>query len=175
MTNFFHRQQSSIDAQPKGEDRPAEKATEILSKLFEDESMFTKAPSRLIVSGSGGGPFAHLSYPVGGIHPVNARRNLLQTNQQLSADFLPDVIPGQFPQIEEIPASRTSPAPGRRSVELTETVVELPPPSKNQTSKAKGDSVSSNEGPSEKVREFLSRVPDLSFMLSSKLSLPADK
>jgi len=175
LTHIYPPNQSSIDVKSKEEDVPVSPAHAILCKLFEDDNMFSKAPPRLILSrSSGGGPFAHLSYPVGGPHPLDGPHYPLMHTAPTSEDYLPGVV---VPS-EEAPASEASQTANntRRSVELTETIVELPIAAKKKTSGTKIDSNSSvdKQVPSERVKEFLSRVPDLSFMLSSKLSLPTD-
>lgn len=142
-------------------------AFSILSKLFEDESMFPKAPSRLIISGSGG-PFAHLSYPVGGVLPVETtRKTVLHPPVKLLA-------PNQSFDAEEQKVEASPTATVRQSVELRETVAELPPPL-TKIDRDKVNSPSDNFASSEKAREFLSRVPNLSYMLSTTLSRPTDK
>ena len=172
LTHIYPPHQSSIDVKSKEEDVPVSPAHAILCKLFEDDNMFSKAPPRLILSrSSGGGPFAHLSYPVGGLHPLDGPHYPLMHTAPSSEDYLPGVV---VPS-EEAPASEAPQTATRRSVELTETIVELPPAAKKKASGTKVDADSvDKQGPSERVKEFLSRVPDLSFMLSSKLSRPTD-
>ena len=143
---FFDTAQSSLDAESKVEETASVDGFELLNKLFEDESMFKTAASRLIVSGSGG-PFDYLRYPVGGIRP-------LETGMT-SAD-LPRIVRYPSEDAEET-APQSTPFP-------------------NKVGQAKvDDSSASSATPSEKVKEFLSRVPDLSYMLSTRLTRPSNK
>lgn len=164
---FSHGTQSSLDVKLKEEASADVDASSILSKFFEDESMFPKAPSRFIISGSGG-PFAHLSYPVGEMLTVGAtRKTVSHTPVKLLA-------PNQSFGAEEQTVQASATATVRRSVELRETVVELPPPLA-KIDKDKVCSPSDSASSSEKVQEFLSRVPNLSYMLSTTLSRPTGK
>ena len=164
---YLYHEQSSLDAESKVDEVPCVDASQLLNKLFEDESMFKKANSRIIYSGSGG-PFGYLRYPVGGIRP-------LETSWKTATNWhLLRVVPDQLADTEIIPVPL---AAAKHSSETSRAISELPPPNLSSATKSfvNGNSSTDSATPSEKVKEFLSRVPDLSYMLSSKLSLPTDK
>jgi hypothetical protein len=120
--------------------------------------MFTKAASsRYIMSEGDKGPFAHTSYPIGGVYSigVNSRRKE------------PDVLAIQLPIADETPGGR-APAHVTQQPEAPAATIVNVPPSNAASSEAEHE-------PSGHVKNFLQRIPDLSYMLSSTLSIPNKK
>lgn len=144
---------------------------ELLRKLFSDTSMFKKEPSRRVVLNGGKGPFSHCEYPIGGFR-LNRDPSLSpkgsNTAHHAAVDYyLPDGPSVQTPPQASSPSAEVS---QQRPV-VRETIVELSPKKKVTKAAASNSSMEDSE-PSDQVKDLLQRVPDLSFMLSSKLSLP---
>jgi len=130
--------------------------------------MFQKAPSRLVLSNGGKGPYSHYGYPIGGFR--SARDSSLQSEteeaEHSAIDYLPDVLPVHSPPASKTAADKSTTEVSRPLNILSETIVDLPP------KKVAAESSRETSEPSDQVKNFLQRVPDLSFMLSSKLSVP---
>ena len=156
-----------LDAESDVDEVRCVDASKLLSKLLEDESMFKKADSRLIYSGSGG-PFGYLSYPVGSILP------LVACSKSATDGHLLRIVPYQSADTEVTPAPLVA---TNHNIEIRGSIAKLPPTNSSTAAISVVNNSSSSNGatPSEKVKDFLSRVPDLSYMLSSKLSLPTSK
>lgn len=137
--------------------------------------MLHKAPSKLIVRNGGKGPFAHTLYPVGGINS-NAYSTLNVDREQHSHVYLPDDLAIHTPTAEATKPSENSVK--KQPPILRETIVSLPPAVSDKKVNANGSTTANGNhvnGTTDNVRNFLKKIPDLSFMLSSKLSSPPRK
>jgi hypothetical protein len=98
--------------------------------------------------------------------------------------YLPDVLPIRLSSTEDatLPVARAPPA-----TDPSPTVVSLPPapsPAKSNTEKDASRSITPSkasvpvsqkekgQSPHKSVKEFLKQIPNLSYMLSSELSIP---
>ncbi|VEU40218.1 unnamed protein product [Pseudo-nitzschia multistriata] len=119
--------------------------------------------SPLVANEDGGGPYGCFIYPSTGLH---APRNQFQDEKLLrrksSIRKIPDVLPIRLPVGKESPLDTASPAyecDGKKgSTELFQL--------------AKLEVSGGAEDSSEKIQRFQLKIPDLSFMLQSRLQLP---
>ena len=138
-----------------------------------------EAPPRTTVVGEGKGPFAHFSIPVGGTGTLDLFSKMAKRDtRRLSTPPFSEVYDVRLPSVDEEPPDMASPPSAPRERVQSPTMVELPEPpaftkkkptavgtaGKNGQQDRRGSSTSS-----EKVEEFLKKIPDLSYMLSSKL------
>lgn len=120
----------------------------LLKKVFDDESMLQEIPSQRILSRSNSGcPFGRVQYPVGSIALAIRLSAVSPTSAQQKEYYSPRSVLSQ----QVLNNEQTM---GTEKV----TTMQSEPQSKEVPT-------------SEQVEEFISRVPDLSFMLSSSLSV----
>jgi hypothetical protein len=151
--------------------------------------VFKPASPHSIISNGARGPYAHFLFPVCGFDRGLACSSTSEESsnrhvQGESNTFLPDV---RLSSQNEKTADTKSPE-GKR-VTLRETVVALPPATSNKPSSSGSRASSQKEVPIEvkglevkgqevppkaHAMHLLGKIPDFSFMLSSKLSLPRD-
>jgi hypothetical protein len=146
--------------------------------------VFKPASPHSIISNGAKGPYAHFLFPVYGFDrglacSLTSEESSSRHAQGESNSFLPDVR--LSPQNDK--TTDTKPPKSKR-VTLTETVVALPPITSNKPPSSGSRASSQKEVPPEvKGQEeppkayamhLLGKIPDFSFMLSSKLSLPRD-
>lgn len=143
--------------------------------------MFTESASICIVAEGGKGPLAHTSYPIGGFYSTSTGARLQFQNQiehALSGSLLPDVVRVPLPAAKESlssPNDRFSPPNLSEDVAAVTMVNHLPPHSNINADPAitvASPTETEQHEPSEQAKNFLRRIPDLSYMLSSKLSIP---
>jgi hypothetical protein len=132
--------------------------------------MHTTEPSKIIIRDGGKGPFAHTLYPVGGFKTSAEanRRTVKDASDQIQQTL------DEVPPIE--PAENSSIGSNRKispQSAVSETIVTFPPTDK--ILKTSTMSCGKDQPPAENVRRFLMKIPDLSYMLSSKLSIPTGK
>jgi len=130
-----------------------------------------KENSNLIINDDGRGPFHCFKYPLTGLRaPHTAFENERQRRKSLIRACVPDVLPIQLPTGKEMPLEIASPITGCLTNISTSTSVEitpLPDPSVSEDTDR-----SSDKKLFENVQKLKSKIPDLSFMLESKLKLP---
>lgn len=137
-----------------------EERIQILGNLLEKNQQAESQPPTLIISKGAMGPFAHTYYPTGGF---SRRKKSIPTTLTSWETYLPSS--SKTPSSD--PAS--SDTNNQRQKHSSSTATSKP--------STKGGEVltklkSEENGSLDRVKEFLSRVPDLSFMLSTKLSIP---
>jgi len=132
----------------------------------------------MIIAGDGRGPFAHFAVPIGGIGSyATTSKQSEGSSKEASPSYLPDVLPIKLPSSEDKAPDLASPQiPPRHTVQISAaTVISLPPVPAMETKSAGGaaaDATKTEETDEARVQKFLKQIPDLSFMLSPKLSLP---
>jgi len=130
-----------------------------------------KENSNLIINDDGRGPFHCFKYPLTGLRaPHTAFENERQRRKSLIRACVPDVLPIQLPTGKEMPLEIASPITGCLTNISTSASVEitpLPDPSVSEDTDR-----SSDKKLFENVQKLKSKIPDLSFMLESKLKLP---
>jgi hypothetical protein len=143
--------------------------------------MLTEAATQGIVSNGGKGPFAHTCYPIGGFDYSSAStgfRQRLQTQIEhaLLSSVLPDFLPVSLPTANNSsvssPNDRVSPS---RAASRQAEEHDLPPrpdATADFSKTVSAPTAAEEHEPSDQVKNFLRRIPDLSYMLSSKLSIP---
>jgi hypothetical protein len=153
--------------------------------------MLKRGSPRSIMLNEGKGPYEHLAFPVGGLssNRSTSGRSQADNMKRKAKLYLPDVLPIRLSSTEDatLPVARAPPATPPPHSNASATVVSLPPapsPVKANTEKDGSRSapplkasvpVSQKEkgrSPSKSVKEFLHQIPNLSYMLSSKLSIP---
>lgn len=154
---------------------------ELLAYL-RDETQLKKAPPRTIMSGDGTNPFAHYSPPIipDKSSLVGSYKTRRRGTKRLSTKSLPDVLNIRLPSSSDNPVDMASPESNPRetkSVESIASTLEPPVSSSGSSSAIKRDSANAQQEQkgqaieqSQNVTRLLKLIPDLSFMLSSKLS-----
>jgi hypothetical protein len=150
---------------------PPEPSTEgddvvrVLDTLFGDAGIFADATSQQrVVNVDCSGPFDHFGFPVGGVHFIGSRGV-----QSLEPRALPDVLAIQLPKSDE-PRRSTQQQPFETRATRAVPAISSVPTIGDSSSKQPNEPTMS-----EQARNFLQRIPDLSYMLSSKLSLLTKK
>jgi hypothetical protein len=157
--------------------------------------MLRKEPPRFILRNQGQGPYDHIPFPIGGLS-LNSASTGRTSGDGKSKLYLPDVLPIRLPSPEDAPQDLASPETLPQRTVPSATVVSLPPapaisepvetrdgtrvvlpPKKPRAATQPKSQAAATEGqrPSGHVQEFLKQIPDLSYMLSSKLSIPHTK
>lgn len=154
--------------------------------------MLKKGSPRSIMLNEGKGPYDHLAFPVGGLssNRSTSGRSHADNMKRKAKLYLPDVLPIRLLSTEDAtpPVAKAPPATAPRHSNPSATVVSLPPaPSSAKVNNEKDGSravpppskasvpVSQKEkgqSPHRSVKEFLKQIPNLSYMLSSELSIP---
>lgn len=152
------------------------KMSESVLKVLRGTRKSQNISPQCIISDTTKGPYSHFKLPINVFDPISTESKG-QTTAFVSADTLQLPFSGRSSAADEssYETKHTSPV-------LTDTVVALPPLSVTTTNKeaimdtAKSSSTAgkSQEEPG-RVDRLLSQVSDLSFMLSSRLSLPKEK
>jgi hypothetical protein len=133
--------------------------------------MLVLASPRSVVAYDTKGPYSHFAFPISGVERLmaNARTSRERSNTQQKTNVvegLPATAILQKATLDgEVHAGRRTPS---------ETVVALPPDISNTCTTTR-PKVTDIQHPMERVRQFLDQIPDLSFLLSSNLSLPSDR
>jgi hypothetical protein len=153
-----------------------EEANHIVLSTLKDSQNHKESHSKVIISQDGRGPYFHLIYPIGGrVAPidkigtdrVNKRGSVVVSN-------VPELLPIQLPTGNECAVDMASPTPEQPKKNAGKLSSKTGTGEKNGlrgVAPAKTSS-SKEQSPSEAAKELLRKIPDLSFMLSTTLSLP---
>ena len=131
----------------------------------------TTSALKRIIEEDGRGPFAQFDFPTAGLPTSEEEMERQRRGRRVSLVTLhvPDVLPIQLPTGEENPLEASSPKSKRRS--------QTTGPSLNGATDLQFPILESKvdvsqQAQSASVKELLRKIPDLSFMLESKLVLP---
>jgi hypothetical protein len=153
-----------------------EEANHIVLSTLKDSQNHKESHSKVIISQDGRGPYSHFIYPIGGpVAPIDKiGTNRVKKQGSAVASFVPEVLPIQLPTGKEGAVDMASPTPERPKFNADKFSSMAGTGEKNGTrafATAKTSS-STEQGPSEAAKELMRKIPDLSFMLSTTLSLP---
>jgi len=127
--------------------------------------------SNLIINDDGRGPFCCFKYPLTGLRaPHTAFENERQRRKSSIRARVPDVLPIQLPTGNEMSLEIASPVTGCLKNISTSTSVEIT--QLPGLGASEDTDRSSDKKLFENVQKLKSKIPDLSFMLESKLNLP---
>lgn len=128
--------------------------------------------SKRIIENDGRGPFAHFAFPVGGLPSADEEmeRHIRARRVSVLTTRIPDVLPIQLPTGDEVPLDVASPKSKRKDGPIEPSLNGLSELQIPNLSEIKAKNSGSTQSPA--VKELLSKIPDLSFMLESKLVLP---
>jgi len=142
-------------------------------KEMSKEVTVSASISKRIIENDGRGPYAHFGFPIAGL-PTSGEElgaQLRSRHVSVVAAHVPDVLAIRLPSGEEIPLEAASPKTKHKSRQQSPSslngVSELQIPTLVERTTAK-----SGTAQSPAAKELLSKIPDLSFMLESKLVLP---
>ena len=129
--------------------------------------------SRTIINSDGRGPYDCFVHPLAGFRaPRTEIENEKQLRRHSSMRAIPDVLPIRLPSGKETPLDAASPVTFRDRKKLSNNATNNAQiPDLNAPNLDRG---SRKSKPSNDVETFLSKIPDLSFMLQSKLQLPTE-
>jgi hypothetical protein len=141
-----------------------------LDRRLKGAAISREENSTLIINDDGRGPFHCFKYPLAGLHaPHTDFDNKRQRRKSSMRARVPDVLPIQLPTGKEMPLETSSPVAGRRRNINISTVEITPFPGLSVSSEI--DDESSSVG-NKSFEIWKSKIPDLSFMLKSKLKFP---
>ena len=153
-----------------------EEGNHVVLSALKDCQNHKESHSKVIISQDGRGPYSHFIYPIGGpVAPIDKiGTDRVSKRGSVPASYVPEVLPIQLPTGNEGAVDMASPTLERPKVNAGKWS------SMTGTGENNGSrgvalakmSISSEQSPSEAVKELLSKIPDLSFMLSATLSLP---
>jgi hypothetical protein len=127
-----------------------------------------------IIENDGRGTYAQFGFPIAGLPTSGQEVERLRRGRRVSVatSQIPDVLPIKLPTGEENPLGAASPKSKRRKQPadaLLNGVVDL------QFPELESKADDSQQVQSAAVKTLLGKIPDLSFMLESKLVLPSRK
>lgn len=126
------------------------------------------ATPKLIIQNDGRNPYYQFGSPIGGLPISEEDIKQQQSDRRVSVTCtdVPDLLPIHLPSSEDNPLSVTSP----KSKKKTESKLFGMNGAVHPTIPNLENSINSSQ--SDAVRQLIDKIPDLSFMLESKLILP---
>ncbi len=135
---------------------------------FDDNVKDSTSKAKLIIENDGQNPYYQFGSRIGGLPISEEDINLKQQGRRvsLSDNHVPDLLPIHLPSGEDNPLSVASPKSKKK--------IRHSPADLNGATRPSIQNLSSTNksAPSEAVEQLLAKIPDLSFMLESKLVLP---
>ena len=153
-----------------------EEGNHIVLSTLKDCQNHKESYSKVIISQDGRGPYSHFIYPIGGpVAPIDKiGTDRVNKRGSVVPSYVPEVLPIQLPTGNEGAVDVALSTPERPKVNAGK-LSSVTGTGENNGSRgiapAKTSS-STEQGPSEAAKELLRKIPDLSFMLSTTLSLP---
>lgn len=153
-----------------------EEGNRIVLSTLKDCQNHKESHSKVIISQDGRGPYSHFISPIGGsVAPIDKiGTDRVKKRGSVVGSYVPEVLSIQLPTGNESAVEMASPTPGRPKVNGSILSSKTGTGESNEFKEVTPAKTSSSteQGLSEAAKELLRKIPDLSFMLNTTLSLP---